>query len=262
MAEKRRKLTPNIYENINIIDEENQTNSRNLKRNSTSKNIDPSDLKIIYNNNYDNKQENNNISEVFLDTSNLISPLIDIINNYRDDGTGTNLYTLNNFKVPAIRNHSAQYVLDEEKRQVLQYGIFNSYHKAIIGLLSIAYTRDGSHSYNYETGIWTFDEKIKELKDNQIMMMMGFDLLIGCNIAERLFYIFHGSIDENMNSTQSNHKYIESFYIYEHKANFLGESDITYKILYGKLYRNDILMEKQSELVIEWWKQFTKFLSS
>jgi len=224
MTENRQKTissTPNINYNINL-----------------------SNLKIIYDRDYDIKQENNDVSNILLENSNLVSPLINIINNYRDDGTGSIQYLL---KEAECNDGEFEYT---------SYAIFNNYEKALIGLLSIAYTSDvrNCHKYNEKIDKWTFN--IGKIGLNNIC----FDDPDSDDPLEKIFIDFHGYKTEDLNNGSA--IFYKRCELEEFKTNFLNTEYVYYKLKYGELYKNDKFMNPQPKIVLDWLEQLKDHLNN
>jgi len=228
-------------------------------------NIDYSKNKIIYDSNYDSKTQNLETSNLILNNTNLITPIVNIIKDYNDDFTGKLQYILKLSQITGHENHK------------ITYGIFSTFEKALIGLLSIAYTTEYAESknrnlYNEKTGKWTFNlTSPSHNNTNQFS-----DPLI------KVFMSFHkDDYDGNHNGDYDDYHYKndydDSYYIEEYKTNYLlppeGEisytwehqelcgNQIIYQLKHGELYKDDVKMVHQPQIVVDWLDQLKAYIN-
>jgi len=184
-----------------------------------SENTNDSDFKIIYDSNQE-QQNNMDISMIISETTNLIDPLINIVNDYKDED-GKILYVVSR----SISYNDCN----------INHGIYSTFQKALVGILSIVYRESDYHKYNSDTKIWDFDYAIKNktIKD--------------------LYIQFEYTSHEDAS--------YERYFIYEFKLNYFGKEDVYYEIRYGKLHKNGILITPQPDIITSWWEQLNNFVA-
>jgi hypothetical protein len=223
--------------------------SKKLKRTISSTSLEEEenteDHKIIYDPNYDQKQEDTEMSNIISENTNLIKPLSNIVNEYRRDQTGDVQY---------IVKRSIYESCDNEIEDTL-CGIFNTFEKALIALLSIAYTNDRKyHIYDTKTKKWNFniggiglnriDSDLEDLDGEKL------DLT---NPLITLFADFH--------KYDYDDKYNETYIIEGYKNNYLYPNEINYALEYGELDDVNGIMDPQPKLVIDWLNQLKEYLN-
>jgi hypothetical protein len=180
--------------------------------------------------------------------------LINIVNNYTNDGTGENQYILTHFRwTPGYEDDD----VDDDNYNINSIcATFNNFHKALIGLLSIAYRSkyisDNYHIYDEKTGKWQF----QDTNDYHIHL----NKTDSTDPLEILFVTYHGF--EKIEYKYYDSQYYQRYVIEERKINFLTTSKVSYELKCGKLYKNDKLLNPQPKIMIEWLKQLTEHLTN
>jgi len=179
---------------------------------------------------------------MLLENSNLVSPLINIINNYRDDGIGSSQYLLKDLEY------------NDGEFDYTSYAIFKIIEKALIGLLSIAYSSGvrNCHKYDEKIDKWTFN--IGNIGLNNTDDIDSEDPL------EKIFIDFHGYKTEDLNDGRA--QFYRSYKLEEFKTNCLNSEEIYYKLKYGELYKNDKFINPQPQILLNWLEQLKEHINN
>jgi hypothetical protein len=185
---------------------------------------------IVYNE-FDFKEEQKATTAILAET-NLIDPLINIVKDYNSDNTGITQY---------IVNRDIGY--DATNWNRYNYGIFTTFDKALIAVLSLTYSGYINHTYDRKTG-WTFNSGLKNMTVWDIYRK----------------FESHATEDGYENKIGNINNKCEIYSILEFKTNFLGFPQSEYKIRYAKLYKDDVLVDPQPSIMIQWCEQLDEFV--
>jgi len=187
---------------------------------------------IIYNE-FDFKEELKATTDILAET-NLIDPLINIIKDYNSDSTGTTQY---------IVNRDIGYDTTNGNWNRYNYGIFTTFDKALLAVLSVTYSGYINHTYNQKTG-WTFNSELKNMTVLDVYKK----------------FEHYESEDAYNNQIGNRNNKSEIYSILEFKTNYLGFAQSEYKIRYAKLYKDDIFVDPQPSIITRWCEQLDEFV--